>query len=544
MRQQRSVGRRTHRDRIDIALPIWFLLAGLPVLILAGLVLAKLLTGELQQPLDILIPSGRRLSLFLQTLAFAVTVGLFSTATAFFSAFAVHISNNRMIRGLAFVILPMAVLPPHIHALAWGAIVRDLNRVLRHMSWALLPEQGFMLSAWVQSMALLPFAFGMLYLGFKTLPADVTEAARLLGTGTRTTLRVILPLQVPNLSAAFLLLFLLSLLDYSVPSIFQLNLYTLTIFSEFSIRYDAAHAFLLSLPLLAVSLPAAWGLQIALRRIPLSPAGNAKGKVFLPSHAMLRIPMTIALAIVLLQLLSPLFSLMGNAFSSLAQPHWLLDALPDMAGTLSTGLLAACIALPFTWAAADAIHHKRAGHRLWWLLLMLPLSLPAPLIGIGLIQVWNSKALHWTGLYSTLFMPALASVLRFLPLGVLLLISAMKRLDPGLLEAALILQRSPPHGLLRVRLPLLGSALAGAGLLAAVLSFGELGATLLLLPPGAGSLTIKIYNYLHYGQSDVVAGLCLILYLLALAIGAGLIRLFIPKRPVPFTAKEKNIAKR
>ena len=165
--------------------------------------------------------------------------------------------------------------------------------------------------------------------------------------------------------------------------------------------------------------------------------------------------------------------------------------------------------------------------------MILPLSLPAPLIGIGLIQVWNSTALRWTGLYTSMFMPALASVLRFLPLGVLLLVSAMKRLDPTLLEAALILQSSPVQGLLTIRLPLMGSALAGAGLLAAVLSFGELGATVLLLPPGAGSLTIKIYNYLHYGQSDVVAGLCLFLYLVALGIGAGLMRLFHPKVAEP-----------
>jgi iron(III) transport system permease protein len=88
-----------------------------------------------------------------------------------------------------------------------------------------------------------------------------------------------------------------------------------------------------------------------------------------------------------------------------------------------------------------------------------------------------------------------------------------------------LLQRSSLHGLFTVRLPLLHGALLGAGLLAAVLSFAELGATLLLLPPGAGSLTIRIYNYLHYGQSDVIAGLCLVLYVVALGLGVGFARL-------------------
>ena len=531
MRPQARIGKRLNCP--GTCLPIWFLLAGLPVLTLTGLVVVKLFTGDIPQPLAVLIPSGRRLPLFLQTVVFAGVVGLFCTIVAFFSALAVHLGNRRIVQSLAFAILPMAVLPPHIHALAWGTAIRDLNGVLRLMNWALLPEQGFLISAWVQSMALLPLGFGMLYLGFKTLPADMAEAAIVLGTSGKTTLRILLPLQAPNLSASFLLLFLFSLLDYSVPSIFQLNLYTLTIFSEFSIRYDATHAFLLSMPLLAISLPAAWGLQAALQRVPLAPAGHAKTGFTLPTHTTLRIPMAVAMTIALLQVFSPLLTLLGNAGASFADPRWILDAVPDFRGTLFTGLLAAGIALPFTWAAADAIHVKKAGHQLWWLLMILPLSLPAPLIGIGLIQVWNSTALRWTGLYTSMFMPALASVLRFLPLGVLLLVSAMKRMDPTLLEAALILQRSPVQGLLKIRLPLLGSALAGAGLLAAVLSFGELGATLLLLPPGAGSLTIKIYNYLHYGQSDVVAGLCLFLYLVALGIGAGLMRLFLPKGAVP-----------
>jgi ABC-type Fe3+ transport system permease subunit len=75
------------------------------------------------------------------------------------------------------------------------------------------------------------------------------------------------------------------------------------------------------------------------------------------------------------------------------------------------------------------------------------------------------------------------------------------------------------------RAPSPAAARCWRGLLAAVLSSAELGATLLLLPPGAGSLTIRIYNYLHYGQSDVIAGLCLVLYVVALGLGVGFARL-------------------
>jgi iron(III) transport system permease protein len=60
--------------------------------------------------------------------------------------------------------------------------------------------------------------------------------------------------------------------------------------------------------------------------------------------------------------------------------------------------------------------------------------------------------------------------------------------------------------------------LAAAGIVFA-LTTGELGATLLVAPPGQATLTIRIYNFLHYGASSVVAGLCLMMAVTILIAG-------------------------
>ena len=44
-----------------------------------------------------------------------------------------------------------------------------------------------------------------------------------------------------------------------------------------------------------------------------------------------------------------------------------------------------------------------------------------------------------------------------------------------------------------------------------ILAFGELGTTLLVMPPGRETIPIKIYNLMHYGAEDLVAALCIIL---------------------------------
>jgi iron(III) transport system permease protein len=58
------------------------------------------------------------------------------------------------------------------------------------------------------------------------------------------------------------------------------------------------------------------------------------------------------------------------------------------------------------------------------------------------------------------------------------------------------------------------------------LSMGEYGIVLLITPPGYQMLTIKIYNYLHYGSSDVVFALNLFVFLLVVAVAASMVLIY------------------
>jgi len=164
-----------------------------------------------------------------------------------------------------------------------------------------------------------------------------------------------------------------------------------------------------------------------------------------------------------------------------------------------------------------ATQHRRAG---WvWLLVALPVAVPAPRVGVGLIALWNRPGLE--AVYSSSAMPVLAAVARFAPLAVAIVAAQWRRVDPALLDVAHVLQRSPLQTQLQVTLPLLApGCLAGMGAVL-VLSLGELGATLLVAPPGRSTLTLRIYNYLHYGASGDVAGLCLVVLAVALLLGLG-----------------------
>jgi iron(III) transport system permease protein len=134
-----------------------------------------------------------------------------------------------------------------------------------------------------------------------------------------------------------------------------------------------------------------------------------------------------------------------------------------------------------------------------------------------LIALWNSPRLP--DIYGTTAMPVLASLARFAPLATLAVLAQLRQVDRELIDAARVHQSSHLQGWLQVRLPMLAPGLLAAAGVAFALSLGELGATLLVAPPGQSTLSMRIYNYLHYGASDAVAGLCLLLALSAVAAG-------------------------
>jgi len=106
---------------------------------------------------------------------------------------------------------------------------------------------------------------------------------------------------------------------------------------------------------------------------------------------------------------------------------------------------------------------------------------------------------------------------RFLPFTLQVLISSMKQFHPHLEEAALLASGSFLRRIRYIVLPIIKPGIVTGWFVAFALSLGELETSLLVVPPGNATLTMRIYTLLHYGASKVVAALCIILILIALA---------------------------
>jgi iron(III) transport system permease protein len=147
-----------------------------------------------------------------------------------------------------------------------------------------------------------------------------------------------------------------------------------------------------------------------------------------------------------------------------------------------------------------------------------PLALPATVLGIGLIYVWNRPATQF--IYGGAVILVIAYAARFVPFSLQAVAAGMRQIGPDLREASRLYQGAWWKRTLAVDIPLCLPALVAAWSIAFILCMSELGATLLVIPPGMGTIALKIYNLMHYGANQMVAALSIVLIAVNLLIAA------------------------
>jgi ABC-type spermidine/putrescine transport system permease subunit II len=173
-------------------------------------------------------------------------------------------------------------------------------------------------------------------------------------------------------------------------------------------------------------------------------------------------------------------------------------------------------------ALAVARHHFRGR----WLLAgaaLLPLFVPAVVLGMGLLPM-----VHALGLWGTRVSLALAHGLVALPVVFLVVRSALAEVSPDLEAAARGLGAGPWRTFRRVTLPLIRPALLAGAAMSFILSLNEFTLALFLATPEVETLPRVIWPNLRYSLSPLVAVASCVtaaLTLAGLAVAAGLRRL-------------------
>jgi len=384
------------------------------------------------------------------------------------------------------------------------------------------------------------------------LDPRLSQAAQVLGANRwQTLVRVILPLLMPAIAAASLLVFIFDFTSFGVIMILggprfatlEVEIYNQTI-SLFNLPLAAA--------LSVIQLILTLGLTIVYTRIservtrPLSlrPRRYTQRPLLTWSSRLLAWFYTL----VLLGLLTlPLIALVARSFTgfevqddpqkpihtrltldyyrelTINRRDSLFYVPPSTAVTVSLGyalttvLLALTLGLPASWSLARSSKTDRKFdvlNRIFDPLLMLPLGTSAVTLGLGFIVALDRPPLDLRA--SPLLIP-LAHTLVAFPFVVRSLTPALRSIRPNLRQAAAVMGASPMMVFRQIDLPLVGRALLVAATFAFTISLGEFGATALISRPEYPTVPVMIYRFLsqpgalNYGQALALSSLLMII---------------------------------
>jgi iron(III) transport system permease protein len=151
---------------------------------------------------------------------------------------------------------------------------------------------------------------------------------------------------------------------------------------------------------------------------------------------------------------------------------------------------------------------------------MLPLAIPAIVLGLGLLWTWLTLPIP---VYGTLIVLVIACIAVFIPQGYRGVSSSIVQLDKDLEDSAIMLGARRPKAISFVTVPLLRVGLSSTFLLLLMLGMRELTAVLFLFTSDTRLLSIAIFDAYDNGSFQQAAELSL-LYIVVIGILAVLAR--------------------
>lgn len=486
------------------------------------------------------LESSRQWALLSNSVTAAAGTAVFATLIGAAMGFAIGYAGVPGRSGLT-ALLPLPVLiPAYVFAIAWIDILGRSGYAARLVQGAFpnAPQSpgpyGLLGVILVQTFAYYPITALAVIVALRRLDARFCEAALLAGQGRRAFWSVALPMTMPAVLTGSLVVFLIALVGYAVPSLLQVTTYPVEIHAS-SVIYDFNAATAHAVPMLAVAALAFGGWAFLLRpryawlsgaQRPWTPQVSARSRAFASIYGWLIIAVTLVLPL-------------GALFARSMPPATYLNLWNTAGDEILTGLaLAAVSATCITTLAfgVDRVAPGRLVPALTRATAVVSFAVSGPLLGLALIVLWNRPGPMGL-VYDSAAMIVLACSARYMVFGLGGVRAGHLRLDARLREAAQLSGVRWWRSLLFIELPLMFPYLIGVWGLAFILSLGEVDTTVLVCPPGVTPLTVRLFALMHYGPDSYVAALSLLTAGIVLVAGTAVVAVHAAvRRRIPIDA--------
>ena len=364
------------------------------------------------------------------------------------------------------------------------------------------------------------------------LTPRLEESAMVLGAGrVQTFVRVTLPLLLPAITSAAVLVFAFSFTSFGVVLVLggprfatmEVAIYELTVTL---FRLELAGA------LSVIQLLFTYVFLLVYARFQ---ERSAVGIGLVPQEAVARrkrrtreTVVVVGIVVALLILLSPLLALVERAvssgggyslthfaglFSDKEGSYFYLSPLAIIWNSVRFALTSMAIALVLGTAAAYFIARPGRNGSVSDALFMIPLGVSAVTMGFGFLVAFNRPPLDLRASAAILI---IAHSLVAYPFVIRSLLPVLRGMPKHLVEAAAVLGASPLRIFIHVELPILARALLVGATFAFAVSMGEFGASLLLVRPEFTTIPVAIFRLLGQpGETNLGQALAMSTLLMA-----------------------------
>lgn len=499
---------------------------------------------------------------------------LLAVCVGSFIAFLAARSNLRGRAAIYLVgILPL-MLPSYVGALAWGILGNPnaglLNILADSVGWGTpVNIYGMLGVIFILGLFNAPYAFSLVYGALSLMNPDLEDAATTHGGKMRHVLsNVTLPLSIPALLGAFILVFVLSFENFPVVQmlgapvgletmptmIFRLMNSTPTRGNEAAAIAVALTVFLLLATALqqyvakSKNYSTVSGKGMKARQFELGNYGYVAWAAVLV-YGLLVLVLPLATLLFTALRTTPYITGLADMFDP-SKFSWAVFAdvvdsaqmLQDTANSIVVSLSAAAIGVVLAFIVSYLIYRTK----LKWtapleFVSMSPLAVPAIVLGMGLLWTWLVLPIP---IYGTLIVLVVAFVAAQMPQGLRGISSSILQVHPELEESIIVHGGTRVTSILQVTAPLMRAGLTSTFILLLMLSMRELTVPLFLFTSDTRLLSIAIFDYFEHGYTAKAAAVSII-YSLIIAILAALSQVFgkSKKRPQRNTTRVSTASK-
>jgi iron(III) transport system permease protein len=428
------------------------------------------------------------------------------------------------------------MVPPYVGAMAWMRLlnpnVGTLNvffQKIFHLSSAPFDIYTIGGLVWVLTGFYYPYAFITISRAMEKMDPSLEEASRISGASPLKTLRTItLPMMLPSIVAAALLVFVAAASAYGIPSIIGLpgQIHTVTT-RIIDFVYIGSQEGLTDATTLAVFLMVIANIVLYISTFTIGKKQyiTVSGKSTRPNIVDLgrwRIPITalvilFALIVVIIPFISvALSSITVNLGEPLSKAnitfrYWARiftrkSILSSARNSLVSAILAATFGMVISGMMAYLlVRTKVKGRKIPDFMITVGSGTPSVVIALSLIMTMSGR--FKINIYNTLTIMVIAYMIKYMMMGMRTVVSALSQISPSLEEASQISGASWLKSLKNVTLPLIAPALVAGWFLIFMPCFYELTMSTLLYSANTKTLGYELFTYQTYHNQQTASAL-------------------------------------